>query len=86
MITAASYGRAVAGSALVTNSTLRILVCEDDPNLAQLVLETLQADGRFTVVGRAANGDEAVRLAQQHSPDVVLMDIGMPGLDVRRAI
>ncbi len=81
MITAASYGRAVAGSALVTNGTLRILVCEDDPNLTQLVLETLQADGRFTVVGHAANGDEAVRLAQQHSPDVVLMDIGMPGLD-----
>lgn len=71
----------MAVSALVTNGTLRILVCEDDPNLAELVLETLRADGRFTVVGRAASGDEAVRLAEQHSPDVVLMDIGMPGLD-----
>jgi DNA-binding NarL/FixJ family response regulator len=65
----------------VTNGTLRILVCEDDSNLAELVLETLQADGRFTIVGRAANGDEAVKLAEEHAPDVVLMDIGMPGLD-----
>jgi DNA-binding NarL/FixJ family response regulator len=71
----------MAGSALVTNATLRILVCEDDPHLAELVLETLHADGRFTVVGRAANGDEAVQLAEEHAPDVVLMDIGMPGLD-----
>lgn len=71
----------MAGSALVTNGTLRILVCEDDPHLAELVLETLHADGRFTVVGRATNGDEAVQLAELHAPDVVLMDIGMPGLD-----
>ena len=33
------------------------------------------------VVGRAADGDEAVRLCAEHSPDVVLMDIGMPGRD-----
>lgn len=65
----------------MTNGTLRVLICEDDANLAELVLETLRADGRFTVVGRAASGDEAVRLAEQHAPDVVLMDIGMPGLD-----
>jgi DNA-binding NarL/FixJ family response regulator len=61
--------------------TLRILLCEDDDKLAALVAETLESDGRFIVVGHARTGDEAVRLTQEHAPDVVLMDIGMPGLD-----
>jgi len=65
----------------VTGRPLRILICEDDERLATLVTETLAADGRFDVVARATNGDEAIRLAEEHVPDVVLMDIGMPGLD-----
>jgi len=65
----------------VANQRLRILICEDDERLATLVTETLAADGRFDVVARATNGDEAIRLAEEHTPDVVLMDIGMPGLD-----
>jgi DNA-binding NarL/FixJ family response regulator len=65
----------------VADQRLRILICEDDERLATLVTETLAADGRFDVVARATNGDEAIRLAEEHTPDVVLMDIGMPGLD-----
>ena len=65
----------------MTDSPLRILVCEDDERLATLVMETLSSDGRFIVVARATDGDEAIRLTAEHSPDVVLMDIGMPGLD-----
>jgi DNA-binding NarL/FixJ family response regulator len=65
----------------VTDQRLRILICEDDERLATLVTDTLGADGRFDVVARATNGDEAIRLAEEHAPDVVLMDIGMPGLD-----
>jgi DNA-binding NarL/FixJ family response regulator len=74
---------------LVSDSALRILICEDDERLASLVAETLDADGRFVVVARATDGDEAVRLTQEHAPDVVLMDIGMPGrdgIDATRAI
>src|SRR5579884_3771155 len=65
----------------VSDSPLRILVCEDDDRLAALVTETLDSDGRFVVVARATAGDEAVLLAAEHAPDVVLMDIGLPGLD-----
>jgi DNA-binding NarL/FixJ family response regulator len=65
----------------VTDRRLRILICEDDERLATLVIDTLDADGRFDVVARATSGDEAVRLAEEHAPDVVLMDIGMPGID-----
>lgn len=73
----------------MTDRRLRILICEDDERLATLMLETLNADGRFHVVAHATNGDEAIRLAEQHVPDVVLMDIGMPGrdgIDATRAI
>lgn len=65
----------------MTEAPLRIAVCEDDDNLAALIADTLESDGRFIVVGRACTGDEAVVLANEQAPDVILMDIGMPGLD-----
>ena len=65
----------------MSDQRLRILICEDDERLATLVTETLVADGRFDVNTRATNGDEAIRHAEDHEPDVVIMDIGMPGLD-----
>lgn len=65
----------------MTENPLRILICEDDEKLATLVSELLDADGRFIVVATARSGGEAVQLAEEHAPDVVLMDIGMPGLD-----
>jgi pilus assembly protein CpaE len=65
----------------VTDAPLRIVICEDDERLAAMVGATLDGDGRFLVVGRASDGDEAVRLVEEHAPDVVLMDIGMPGRD-----
>jgi DNA-binding NarL/FixJ family response regulator len=65
----------------MTESPLRILICDDDQNLAAAVEATLEDDGRFVCIGRAANGAEAVRLVEEQAPDIVLMDIGMPGLD-----
>ena len=60
---------------------LRILLAEDDDRLAELVSTLLGGDGRFIVLGRATTGDAAVSLCQEHKPDIVLMDIGMPGRD-----
>jgi DNA-binding NarL/FixJ family response regulator len=65
----------------VADSALRIVIAEDDERLAALVESILNRAGRFVVVGRAADGDEAVRLVEEHVPDLVLMDIGMPGRD-----
>ena len=81
MITAASYGGLWQAPCFVTEEPLRILICEDDDKLAALVEETLDSDGRFIVVARAESGEDAVRLAEEHTPDVVLMDIGLPGVD-----
>ncbi|MFL5964251.1 MAG: response regulator transcription factor [Gaiellaceae bacterium] len=73
----------------MTEPPLRILLAEDDNQLAALVGTTLDGDGRFVVVGRAISGDDAVTLCEEHEPDIVLMDIGMPGrdgIDATRAI
>ena len=65
----------------MSETALRIVIAEDDESLAALVVSILEGDGRFKVVGRASDGDEAVRLVEEHAPDLVLMDIGMPGRD-----
>lgn len=73
----------------MTETPLRILIAEDDDGLAALVEEILDRDGRFIVVGRARDGDEAVRACETTAPDIVLMDISMPGrdgIDATRAI
>jgi DNA-binding NarL/FixJ family response regulator len=82
-------GAGVSVSPLVTEPPLRILLAEDDDQLATLVGTILDGDGRFTVVGRATTGDGAITLCEEHAPDIVLMDIGMPGrdgIDATRAI
>jgi DNA-binding NarL/FixJ family response regulator len=65
----------------LTDPPLRILIVEDDSSLATAVEELLLADGRFLVVGQARTGDDAIELVERKTPDIVLMDIGMPGLD-----
>ncbi len=65
----------------MAETPLTIVICEDEEPLAALVEEILESDGRFIVAGRAANGDEAIHLCEEHEPDIVLMDIGMPGRD-----
>ena len=58
-----------------------MLVAEDDDLLADMVISVLAADERIEIVGRVADGPGAVERALAVSPDVVLMDIHMPGLD-----
>jgi two-component system nitrate/nitrite response regulator NarL len=65
----------------VTETPLRVLVADDDDRIAELIRSILEEDGRFTVVARAADGMEAIDLAAVHHPDLVLMDIEMPGCD-----
>jgi len=65
----------------VQAETLRVVVAEDDDQLAELITSLLSEDGRFEVVGRGRTGDEAVQLAGDHRPDIVLMDLSMPGCD-----
>jgi response regulator NasT len=63
-----------------TKPARRAVVAEDEALIRMDVVETLREAG-FEVVGEAGNGEEAVALATEHKPDVVVMDVKMPVLD-----
>jgi DNA-binding NarL/FixJ family response regulator len=62
----------------VSAAGVRVLLV-DDHDLFRTGLRTLLEEQGVEVVAEAPNGDEAVRLVQEHAPDVVLMDLEMPG-------
>ena len=58
----------------------RVLVVDDQPLFRAGLVALLNASPDLTVVGEAADGDTAVRLAESSSPDVILLDIRLPGI------
>jgi DNA-binding NarL/FixJ family response regulator len=56
-----------------------VLVCDDAPDMRELLRDALDSDPGLKVIGEAGDGDDAMRLAAALQPDVVLLDIGMPG-------
>jgi len=59
----------------------RVLLADDHPVLRLGVRELLSAEPDIEVVAEAGDGLEALRLAQEHCPDVIILDIAMPGLN-----
>jgi two-component system, NarL family, nitrate/nitrite response regulator NarL len=62
-------------------ASIRVLIADDHRLFAEALEAILVDDARISVVGHASDGSEAVRLAQQLHPDVILMDISMPVMD-----
>jgi DNA-binding NarL/FixJ family response regulator len=60
---------------------VRVLIADDHQLFAESLGLTLDLDDRLELVGTARNGKEAVRLAEELRPEVVLMDLEMPVLD-----
>ena len=59
--------------------SIRILVADDHPLFREGVVHSLASEPDLAVVGQAASGEEALRMARDLLPDVVLLDIGMQG-------
>lgn len=70
------------------SSSLRIAVIDDHPLLRDGVVNTLEREEGFKVVGVGACADDALRIASELSPDLMFIDISMPGngIDAARAV
>jgi DNA-binding NarL/FixJ family response regulator len=62
-----------------TGEKIRVAVCDDHELFRRGVAEMLSVAGDVEIVGEAATHDEAVAVVSEHGPDVVLLDLEMPG-------
>lgn len=58
----------------------KVVVAEDEALIRLDIVETLEESG-YAVVAQAGDGEEAIKLVQEHKPDLVVMDIKMPNMD-----
>jgi len=66
--------------------TIRVLLVDDVVDIRRLVRTALRLRGDFEVVGEAGDGAEAVRLAAEHLPDIVVLDLGLPDIAGREVL
>ena len=74
---------------MIPSKKITVMLAEDHAVVRQGLSALLNADGHFTMVGQAQNGREAITMAQNLRPDVILMDVAMPvlnGLEATRQI
>src|SRR5262249_12997283 len=69
-----------------TGAPIRLLIADDHPVVRDGLSGMFARDPGFEVLGEAGDGAEAIRLAQVLRPDVILMDLRMPGMDGLTAI
>ena len=60
---------------------MNILIVDDEPLARERLARMIQSQEDMVIIGEAENGQQAIRMAEQHSPDVVFMDVRMPGMD-----
>jgi len=65
----------------VSAKKIKILVADDHPVVRKGLQSCLARQDRLKIVGEASDGDEALKKTRELSPDVVLMDISMPGMN-----
>lgn len=74
----ATHGHVATSAATVVS---RVMVVDDHRTFAELLARALDAEDDIVCVGHASNADEAIRLVGELHPDVVLMDLELPGRD-----
>lgn len=70
----------------MSSAPLRVVLADDTKEYRDLLRIILEQDGRFEIVGEAANGEEAVSVTQTERPDAIVLDLAMPVLDGLQAI
>lgn len=65
----------------VTPETVRVLIVDDQPPFREASRMVVEMTDGFEVSGEAENGEQAIALVKELKPDLVLMDVQMPGID-----
>ena len=65
----------------MTSTPVRVLLVDDHPVMRDGLQQLLERTGEFEVVGHAGDGEEAERVAKEVGPDLIIMDVLMPGRD-----
>lgn len=68
------------------SNKINILIADDHTMVRQGLKQILELEKDITVVALASNGNEAVKMARDYKPDIILMDINMPGINGLQAI
>jgi len=63
------------------SDNIRVLIVDDLTETRENVRKLLQFESDIEVIGQAGTGEEAIAMAQEFQPDIILMDINMPGID-----
>ncbi|MFN2292357.1 MAG: response regulator transcription factor [Anaerolineae bacterium] len=61
-------------------SAVQVLLVDDNPDFVQVAAEFLAADPDIEITGVATSGERALELADSYHPDLVIMDLAMPGM------
>ncbi len=60
---------------------IRVMIVDDQEPMRRMIRKLLDGQMGFSVVAEACNGDEALQIVDDAAPDLVLMDVQMPGMD-----
>ena len=71
---------------VVDRTRVRVLLVDDNDDIRLVVRTAMELDGRFEVVGEGRDGADAIFLASNKQPDIVLLDLEMPWLDGAEAV
>ncbi|TYQ12963.1 UNVERIFIED_CONTAM: LuxR family two component transcriptional regulator [Acetivibrio alkalicellulosi] len=65
---------------------IHVIIADDHTMVRQGLKQILELENDILVIAQASNGEEAVRLCEENKPDIILMDINMPGMNGLQAI
>lgn len=63
------------------DNKIKLMIVDDNPSTIYAIKDLIEDEDSISIVAEAVNGVEAVELSKRYSPDIILMDVKMPGMD-----